>query len=470
MKIGIDIDNVISDLDKTFLEEFLIEDKNKRNAGIINPNAKHMTEGMFDWSEQEINEFLVNNMDKMASKFDVIDNAKYYIDKLKKDGNKIIIITGRNSRIFKDYEKNTKEWLERKEIYYDEIIFTKSKNKVEECKNSHVDFMFDDLAINVKVLRENGINAYLVKTRYNKNYSLNMPIISNWEGIYNLISKEKKYKIILDTDTYNEADDQFALSYLIKSKNLFDIEAITIAPFRHEKWNGTVSDSIDASYKETCKIYDLLEIKDTSNIFKGSRNYLKNGYNETNDAVNEIIRIAKKNEKTYILAIGCLTNVALAIKINPEIIDRIEVIWLGSNFLFGLNKDFNFDQDVEAVKIVFESKVKLTVMPCSPITSNLMTSIYELKAEIGGKNKLCDYLCDIFYNRAYGPTKRWPLWDISVIAYMINKEWFNTMNVSCPIINDDNTFELTQNRHNITFINYLNANEIFKDLFNKLIH
>ena len=33
MKIGIDIDNVISDLDKTFLEEFLKEDKNKRNTG-----------------------------------------------------------------------------------------------------------------------------------------------------------------------------------------------------------------------------------------------------------------------------------------------------------------------------------------------------------------------------------------------------------------------------------------------------
>ncbi len=293
-------------------------------------------------------------------------------------------------------------------------------------------------------------------------------VISDCKRNYNLISKSGKYKVILDTDTYNEADDQFALSYLIKSKNLFHIEAVTIAPFRGKKC--TVQESIDASYNEACKIYDLLKINDKSNIFKGSRDYLKNGYNEESEAVTEIIRIAKKNEKTYILAIGCLTNVALAIKSNPEIVNKIEVIWLGSNFLFGLNKDFNFDQDVEAVKIVFESKVKLTVIPCSPITSNLMTSIYELKAEIGGRNELCDYLCNIFYNRVYGPTKRWPLWDISVIAYMINKDWFTTMDVSCPIINNDNTFKLTENRHNITFVNYLNANEIFKDLFNKLIH
>lgn len=255
---------------------------------------------------------------------------------------------------------------------------------------------------------------------------------------------------------------------MLKSKNIFNINAITIAPFKHEKWQGSVSDSIDASYNEACKIFDLLGLKDKSIIHKGCRDYLKNGYNERNSAVDKIIEIANKNKKTYILAIGCLTNIAVALKSNPDIVDKIEIIWLGSNFLFGTNKDFNFDQDVEAVKVVFESKVKLTVMPCSPITSNLMTSIYELESELKGKSELCDYLCYRFYNRAYGPTKRWPLWDISVIAYMINKNWFNTMDVSCPIINDDNTFKLTENRHNIRFVNYLNANEIFNDLFNKL--
>lgn len=191
MIIGIDIDNVISDLDKTFLEEFLKEDKNKRNTGIVNPNAKHMTEGMFDWTQNEIDEFLINNMDRMSMKFDTIPQSKYYIDKLKDDGNKIIIITGRGKRIFKNAEKVTKFWLEKNNIYYDEIVFTKSVNKIEECKKCNVDIMLDDLAINVKMLRENNINAYLVKTRYNENYSLNMPMLSNWENIYNFIKNMK---------------------------------------------------------------------------------------------------------------------------------------------------------------------------------------------------------------------------------------------------------------------------------------
>lgn len=86
--------------------------------------------------------------------------------------------------------------------------------------------------------------------------------------------------VILDTDTYNEADDQFALAYLLKSKDIFNIEAITIAPFRKEELQESVSDSIDESYDEACKIFDLLGLQDKSLIYKGSRDYLKNGYNE----------------------------------------------------------------------------------------------------------------------------------------------------------------------------------------------
>lgn len=275
-------------------------------------------------------------------------------------------------------------------------------------------------------------------------------------------------KVILDTDTYNEADDIFAISYLLKNKDLFDIKAITIAPFKHSGYKKTISDSIDDSYNETIKIFDYLNA-DKSLIYKGSRDYLSNGYKEDNDAVKKIIESAHENDSLTIVAIGCLTNIALAIKKDPSIIDKLEVIWLGTNFLFGDNQDFNFRQDVEAVKTVFYSKVKLTVIPTSPITSNLMTSIYELKAEIGGKSELCNYLCDKFYNRFWGPHKRYPIWDIGAVAYIINNKWFKTMDISCPIINNDNTFAYTKGKHNITFVKQLNANDIFENLFESLI-
>ncbi len=71
--------------------------------------------------------------------------------------------------------------------------------------------------------------------------------------------------------------------------------------------------------------------------------YIQNGDDENNDAVNKIIEVALKNDKTYILGIGANTNIALAIKKEPKIIGKIEIIWLGGNELgYKDNLEYNF--------------------------------------------------------------------------------------------------------------------------------
>ena len=78
-------------------------------------------------------------------------------------------------------------------------------------------------------------------------------------------------------------------------------------------------------------------------------------------------------------------------------------------------------------------------------------------------------MCQRFYNDGvHGIQERRVIWDISVIAYMINKEWFETEEVSCPIINDDTSYKIIENNHKITMVNYVHANKICKDLFKKL--
>ena len=95
MNIGLDIDNVITAFDSKLLKEILIEDKNKRNAGIIDKNAKHIMRGMFDWSELEMKQFFAKNMEKFAKDMIMRKNAKKYIDKLMADGHRIVLISHR---------------------------------------------------------------------------------------------------------------------------------------------------------------------------------------------------------------------------------------------------------------------------------------------------------------------------------------------------------------------------------------
>ncbi len=473
MKIGIDIDNVISNFNDTLLTEYLLHDKELRNSGIINKNADYIRKGMFDWNENEETNFYKNNIERIAKKLGVIEGAKEYIDKLHDDGHIICIITGRDNGEYTEPYNMTKKWLEDNNIYYDDLILTDAYDKhakTKQCLEHNIDIMIDDSVSICSDCVENGITTILMDTPYNR-YS-NIQRVKSWKEFYRYVLNYKKDKInlILDTDTYNECDDQFALSYLIKSKDLFNIEAITVAPYSHTKRDLTVRDGQELSYNEILNICNWLNFDTNNKVFKGSMDYIQNGYDEKNNAVNKIIEIALKNNKTYILGIGAITNIALAIKKEPKIVNKIEIVWLGGNELgYEDNLEYNFRQDVEAVKIVFESKVKLTILPCKKIVSELRIDINTLKKYLENKSELCNYLIERFYNDGYhGVQESRVIWDISVIAYMINKKWFETEQISCPNIRKDTSYEVTDNRHNITFVTKLDRNKIYEDLFNKL--
>ena len=476
MKIGIDIDNVISNFNDELLKEYLKHDKELRNTGIINENV-FIRYGMFDWTEKEETEFYKNNIERIATKLKPLNRASETIKKLKEDGNEIIIISGRNNGEYNNPYKLTEEWLAKYNIVYDKLILTNAYNKEEKanvCKENNIDIMIEDstkTAINIEKV---GTKVLFMNTRYNMNNE-NLEKVSNWKEIYAKISSmyenktEEKINVILDTDTYNECDDQFALAYLLKSQERFNIEAITVAPYHHDN-NISIQEGNEKSYNEIIKICKYLDFDTTNKVYKGSEDYLQNNYNETTKAIEKIIEIAMKNEKTYILSIGAITNIAVAVLKEPKIIDKIEIIWLGGHSLLqNKNDEFNFRQDIKAVKTIFESNVKLTIIPCKNVASNLRTSIYELEHFLKGKNELCDYLCQRFYNDGvHGIQERRIIWDISVIAYMLNKSWFTHEEITCPKIREDSSYELTNNNHKIIMINHIDVNKVYTDLFNKL--
>ena len=132
---------------------------------------------MFDWSSEEIENFICNNMDKMAEKFDLIDGAKEYINKLYEE-NEIFLITHRSNHFFKNPELITINWLNKNDIKYDKLVFTKSNNKSPECIENGIEIMFDDEADKCKYILNAEIECFLMKTRYNENYNLNVPMVN----------------------------------------------------------------------------------------------------------------------------------------------------------------------------------------------------------------------------------------------------------------------------------------------------
>lgn len=475
MRVGIDIDNVISNFNDELLKEYMEHDKELRNTGIINENPYYITAGMFDWSKEENDDFYNNNIERIAKKLKTLSRAPEMISKLKNENHEIYIISSRDNGDYTNPHEMTEKWLSDNRIEYDKLILTDKGEKGIICKENNIDIMIDDTIRNCKDITEHGVKALLMETRFNKNIT-EFEKVSNWKEIYAKIKemhpKKKeieKINVILDTDTYNECDDQFALSYALKSQDRFNIEAITIAPYHHDN-SISIEEGQEKSYQEVLKICKWLDFETENKVFKGSTDYLQNGYKESTEAVEKIIEIALKNEKTYIMAIGAITNVAKAITKEPRIIDKIEVIWLGGHSLLSKdNREYNFRQDVQAVRTVFESKVKLTIMPCKNVASDLKTTIYEVEHHLKGKSKLGTYLCERFYNDGiHGIQTRRNIWDISVVAYLINKEWFETSKINCPNIKEDTSYEISTNNHLINMVNFLDSNKIYEDLFKKL--
>ena len=78
---------------------------------------------------------------------------------------------------------------------------------------------------------------------------------------------------VLDTDTYNEIDDQYALSLMMKSPKC-NVRAIYAAPFFNNN-STSPEDGMERSYNEILNLLTLMGREaDKAHVYRGSRTYL----------------------------------------------------------------------------------------------------------------------------------------------------------------------------------------------------
>ncbi len=285
---------------------------------------------------------------------------------------------------------------------------------------------------------------------------------------------KNKISVVLDTDTYNEIDDQFALSYLTKCDKEFNLEAIYAAPFTNDR-SKSAKEGMEKSFAEIEILLNKLNRTDIP-FFKGATYYLNDKFEpEKNEAVLDLLNRAKAaNPKNplYIIAIGAITNIAQACLIdNKTMIENCKLIWLGGHHPnWPHNLEFNFMGDIKAVEIVFNSKIELTVVPCLGVSSHLTTSKEELSNFLNLEDSLSNFLfqrfCDYFTKDMI--TKE--IWDIAAVAILTLPNCYEAITMPCPRVANDGSYILDPRRHSIKMVYHLNRDMIFNDLYTKLSH
>jgi len=279
-------------------------------------------------------------------------------------------------------------------------------------------------------------------------------------------------RMVLDTDTYNEIDDQFALVYALLSPEL-DVEAVYAAPFHNSRSQGP-GDGMEKSHEEILRILGKMGLKPEGFSFKGSTDFLRDlSKPHRSPAALDLVARAKQSspeKPLYVVAVGAITNVASAILIEPDIIRNIVVVWLGGNGLdWPHQREFNFQQDLLASRTVFDSGVPLVQLPCTPVVTHFLTTVPEMERYLSGKGPTAEYLLEIFRDY-HADHFAWSkvLWDMTAVAWVINPSWLPSNLVHTPIVTDQYTFSSDASRHFMRSVYFLKRDPIFRDFFEKV--
>lgn len=283
--------------------------------------------------------------------------------------------------------------------------------------------------------------------------------------------------VVLDTDTYNEVDDQFALAYMLASYDKLNVKGIYAAPFKNERAQ-TAELGMERSYREIEHILTLCGCSALMQItHRGATRFLPDEHTPVvSDAAQDLVRLAMErpdDEPLYVIGIAAITNIASALLMEPQIAKKIVVVWLGGNaHHWPDNCEFNISQDITAARVVMNAGVPMVQLPCMGVVTHLATTGPELQYWLAGRNRLCDYLYQIVRHEEEELRGRrvWNrvIWDISAIAWLLREDFFEDQIVHTPLPTYDGLYSFNDSRHLMKYVYMVHRDGIFEDLFDKL--
>ncbi|MEI8048864.1 MAG: nucleoside hydrolase [Bacteroidota bacterium] len=306
------------------------------------------------------------------------------------------------------------------------------------------------------------------------------------KGSQNNNQTKQKLTVIFDTDANNELDDQHALAYLFFNSDTFNTIAITVNATR----NGG---NIEGHYAEAERVMKLCEVASKIPLLKGANgsfteieNDLTNTKFDGFEAVDFIIEEAKKHtiEKLVFIAVGKLTNVALAVKKEPSIAEKIRLVWLGSNY--PEPGEYNLDNDIPSMNYLLKTNIDfemVTVRYGKPsgtdavritkdeVIKNMASVGPKITTPVIGRHggefyTFGDYSLSLFGNaQYYGDPPSRALFDMAAVAIVKNPGWAKSSLIPCPIMVEKIWVEQPENTRKITIWENFDKDGIMNDFF-----
>lgn len=198
MNIGIDIDGVLTDLEKAIIDfgtKMSVEEKWPIKIDV----SKYWEVEALEWTQEQADKF----WNKYLVEYVVESKPRMFseeiIEMLKKEENNIYIITARNEygmppEYYGKMQELTREWLKNQDIKYDKLIFARDSEKLHQCIENNVEIMIEDSPNNIEDISKK-IKVIKFDCQYNKQIlGANVVTAYSWYHIYDIIEKVNKEK------------------------------------------------------------------------------------------------------------------------------------------------------------------------------------------------------------------------------------------------------------------------------------
>jgi inosine-uridine nucleoside N-ribohydrolase len=309
------------------------------------------------------------------------------------------------------------------------------------------------------------------------------------EGTHVKMKGTDKIPVILDTDANNELDDQHAIAYMLLSGDVFDVKGITV--------NRTASGGdVIKHLEEAERIVKLCGLHQSIEVYKGANgafDEIKDSVNESAfdgaDAVNFILEKSNQTDtgRLLLLAVGKLTNIALALKKDPSIASQVRIVWLGSNYPDP--GEYNQENDPASLSYILDTDVDFEIAlvrynkPSG--TAAVTVSLNDIREKMAGKGPAIpepivgrhggkfacfgDYSISLFENAEFhGMQHSRALFDMAAVAIVKNASWATPTKIPAPTLVDGNWVDRPGNQRKIVIWENFDREKIIQDFYDRM--
>lgn len=286
----------------------------------------------------------------------------------------------------------------------------------------------------------------------------------------------QRWRVIVDTDAKNEADDQYAIVHALLSPSL-DVRGLIAAHFgdRPERSATSMLDS----RAEIDLVLDLMGMRDEVRVENGASVRLPDMQTPVPSAgADLIVEEAMRPDAgpLYVAFLGPLTDMASALLIEPEIANRdVTVVWIGGppydDTVPTYWPEFNLSNDVLAANVVFSSSVEVWQVPMSTYVM-VAVGYAELERKVAPCGELGSYLVRqlVEWNERYAglPMEYRSLGDSPAIGVILNHSCGRSVMRPAPRITADCRYELDAGNRPIRVYETIDSRFVLEDFFAKL--